>query len=765
VTLVRVYCGLALAGNAASAADAQSWLTMAIVDDSGRLLDLCDINDDPDGYAELCGLFANRSGDPGTVAIATEQDKGCITQLLHTVGSYVAHIDGKSATTYAEQFGDDESVDEIASSPAERRAIGLARAVQAGMIWASPQATPPDLIVLKPLLAAHAALVAGRLQAAGALREVLRELYPAALRAYADPAERVSLAVLHALPDGGQLASSQNGRARENQIVTELVDAGVAEKSALAEAVIALRVAVSETPRRSGVTRAITAASAAAVRQSVAAVISYDTAADGLISLITDRVAGASRSTDSGPPWADSGPQMSGAAPLRVVSDEHGSVAGPTESRRSRAEDSVLARATADTTITPAGDLTKRPLIDTGGRAPDGPSGDLPFRPSSPVAPAASALPNGTRGSLPTTIPASTRQGRGDVPRTPYTPPGPRIDSPVSPAAPPTPTSTPDSPGHVFEPAAYLSAPPLRFDPSQGYTTDRNAGTAMPRLSPELPAPGSRSTWPLEGGNGRSEADQPVSPAAGAADLPRPVELPRQREGRVTPPWQADDLPSEPPILRLVEPGPIADPALAIGPTFALPARASEASERAASAELPADPPTLRLVESDREDLSVPRVDDPTAGPADDSDLLIFTQCKSAWFTDVDDVDVDERPPWQTAADTGWRAAEQAASPQVGADTGAGLPRRVPQQNLVPGSPMPTPERSLRIVRDAAAIAAHTSGYFRGYRRGQEVGGYAVGGRPGRESAGGWDFSREVSSGDRDYGGDGEFRGYRSAGP
>jgi len=60
------------------------------------------------------------------------------------------------------------------------------------------------------------------------------------------------------------------------------------------------------------------------------------------------------------------------------------------------------------------------------------------------------------------------------------------------------------------------------------------------------------------------------------------------------------------------------------------------------------------------------------------------------------------------------------------------------------------PDRPLRIVRDAAAIAAHTSGYFSGYRRGQEVGGYAVGGRPGRESSGGWDFSRDPA-GDEDY--------------
>ena len=96
----------------------------------------------------------------------------------------------------------------------------------------------------------------------------------------------------------------------------------------------------------------------------------------------------------------------------------------------------------------------------------------------------------------------------------------------------------------------------------------------------------------------------------------------------------------------------------------------------------------------------------------------------------------------------------------------AGLPRRVPQRNLVPGSAQQAAEpesdqRPLRIVRDAASIAAHTGAYFNGYRRGQEVGGFSVGGRPGRESSVGWDFSRDAT-------GDDEFApatdyGYRSA--
>ena len=117
------------------------------------------------------------------------------------------------------------------------------------------------------------------------------------------------------------------------------------------------------------------------------------------------------------------------------------------------------------------------------------------------------------------------------------------------------------------------------------------------------------------------------------------------------------------------------------------------------------------------------------------------------------------------AADLGWEAASQAARPAVGAETTAGLPRRVPQRNLVPGSAQPVvPEierEPLRIVRDAAAIAAHTGAYFNGYRRGQEVGGFSVGGRPGRESSVGWDFSRDAS-GEEEFAQNQDY-GYRSA--
>jgi signal transduction histidine kinase/outer membrane murein-binding lipoprotein Lpp len=43
-------------------------------------------------------------------------------------------------------------------------------------------------------------------------------------------------------------------------------------------------------------------------------------------------------------------------------------------------------------------------------------------------------------------------------------------------------------------------------------------------------------------------------------------------------------------------------------------------------------------------------------------------------------------PAWSSPADEGWRAAETVAAPSTGTTTTAGLPRRVPRANLVPGS-------------------------------------------------------------------------------
>jgi hypothetical protein len=235
----------------------------------------------------------------------------------------------------------------------------------------------------------------------------------------------------------------------------------------------------------------------------------------------------------------------------------------------------------------------------------------------------------------------------------------------------------------------------------------------LPMSRPVSPAapdmPGSRSTWPLAGDrDDRADYAEPsgiIGYESGSYD-------------KVTPPWLADDLVlPEPPPLRLIDTSALDEP------LRSRPRRSSDA---------------------------------PVAEDSD-GDLLIFSTVRSAWFTGhAEEETMMEEPVWNPEVDLGWQAAEHASTPSFGEETRAGLPKRVPQANLVPGSPIAAPERPLRIVRDPQRLAQHTSGYFRGWRRGQEVNGYAVGGRPGRDSAGGWDFSRDPDDRD-DY-------GYRTAG-
>jgi hypothetical protein len=313
--------------------------------------------------------------------------------------------------------------------------------------------------------------------------------------------------------------------------------------------------------------------------------------------------------------------------------------------------------------------------------------------------------------------------------------------------------------------------------PAARYTaTDYSVPVPTPR--PEPAAPGSRSNWPLasptDGRSGElaangstrpepgyaSEPDRPAPRLGRPSELDAPARAPERAGGRVTPPWQADDLPPEPPSLRLVEPPPLADRALREDRGRRDVDSTGDLGLSSLSVDLPLEPPSLRLVGSSGPSngngewaaAANGRRGAANAAPAEspvsdegDGDLLIFAEARSAWFVGHD----EDEPDWDSIADFGWRAAaEQAARPSVGAATSAGLPKRVPQANLLPGSPLTTPDRPLRIVRDAASIAAHTSGYFRGWRRGQEINGYAVGGRPGRESAGGWDFSRDTGGHD-----------------
>lgn len=803
MALVRVYCGLASADPADRPASAGSTLTSAVVDDAGRLLHVCEISDDAAGYAQLVALLVERSGGPSGAAIAADSDDHTVTSLLSAAGRPLAIADDDSVDDFAERFADDDSLEEMQSPPAERRSVGLARALQAGALSAVTLPAPRDLAGYKQVLSAHAALASGRHSAAVALREVLRELYPAALRAYPDPAEPVSLAVLDALPEPGMLGGTV-ARGREVSVAADAIAAhlaadGVADAEEINEAVTALRVAISETPRRAAVNRALTSAVAETVRQAVASVRACDAGCEALVSALSSRVttpvqapgrrAAARRGESVGELTGLAGTNagltgLAGtSAGLRSVRQAPPAAdPAPAVGRRSRPEP-----VPGNAPLASPRPLGPPPVAPAPVTPP--PVAPAPMTPAAMAGPPASTLPSRSE-PLPSRIDGPTNRPVSSPP-----PPPPGI-TPIAPAqrgmVPPAeagepfrPTLTtaainnaraerqrtviPPRPKTNGEPRPSHQQRPVDEPPTGGFSaTDLSIPVPTPRPGQEAAPPGSRANWPLVNNPEDPSDSSPNNPVAYSYGASRGVDAPTdpgRADGRVTPPWLADDLPPEPPMLRLVEPPPLADRALREGlnppadqhletPPLRLVdreqaarnGRAAARTERAAE-HRPSPPVEHRPPPMEHRP--------PPVADEGDGDLLIFAQAKSAWFVgQPEESDLD----WSTTADTGWQAAEQAARPAVGAETNAGLPKRVPQANLVPGSPL-REERPLRIVRDAASLAENTTGYFRGWRRGQEIGGFAVGGRPGREAAGGWDFSRD--HGDRDD--DREYE-YRSAG-
>jgi hypothetical protein len=83
-------------------------------------------------------------------------------------------------------------------------------------------------------------------------------------------------------------------------------------------------------------------------------------------------------------------------------------------------------------------------------------------------------------------------------------------------------------------------------------------------------------------------------------------------------------------------------------------------------------------------------------------------------------VPVREPGNWQTPADAGWQAAQAAVDPALGGVTAAGLPKRTPRANLVPGvaaasAPSTTPMPPISADR----VRSRLSSFQQGVRRGR----------------------------------------------
>ncbi len=107
---------------------------------------------------------------------------------------------------------------------------------------------------------------------------------------------------------------------------------------------------------------------------------------------------------------------------------------------------------------------------------------------------------------------------------------------------------------------------------------------------------------------------------------------------------------------------------------------------------------------------------------ADGNRLPIFEAVESDWFRrghsahgGSGSADYVART-WSSPADEGWRAAETVPTPYSGGLTPAGLPRRVPRANLVPGT---APSTAPAPARSAAATRERFAGFQRGVREGR----------------------------------------------
>jgi signal transduction histidine kinase len=114
----------------------------------------------------------------------------------------------------------------------------------------------------------------------------------------------------------------------------------------------------------------------------------------------------------------------------------------------------------------------------------------------------------------------------------------------------------------------------------------------------------------------------------------------------------------------------------------------------------------------------------PAEDPEQTRRLPIFDAVESNWFSSNSKAPGRSGPTaaagsgWASPADEGWRAAETVDSPSSGGETAAGLPRRSPNANLIPGAIPPStqpalPNRSAAVARDRLA------GFQRGVTEGR----------------------------------------------
>jgi hypothetical protein len=111
----------------------------------------------------------------------------------------------------------------------------------------------------------------------------------------------------------------------------------------------------------------------------------------------------------------------------------------------------------------------------------------------------------------------------------------------------------------------------------------------------------------------------------------------------------------------------------------------------------------------------------PADGPANHERLPIFEAVESHWFSRgrqaIGKVGQTGRG-WSSSADDGWRAAQVIHAPASDGTTSSGLPKRLPQANLVPGTAAASAAGETPFPSEPGRSAEETRDRFAGFQRG-----------------------------------------------
>lgn len=155
---------------------------VALVDDTGKLLAKCRINDDLDGYRLLLDLLAEHGDTAETpIPVAIETSRGLLVATLRQGPRKIYAVNPMAASRYRDRHG----VSRKKSDPGD--ALVLANVIRTDAPVHRPLPADTDLAQAVAVLArAQQDAVWNRQQVANQLRSLLREYFPAMIEAFRD---------------------------------------------------------------------------------------------------------------------------------------------------------------------------------------------------------------------------------------------------------------------------------------------------------------------------------------------------------------------------------------------------------------------------------------------------------------------------------------------------------------------------------------------------------------------------------------------------